>query len=140
MNLMANQFLDKVSLTEYPSSLVMNIADQEEIKPPRDTTMLIWDSNMIMLSDNLFESHEQPMEVSVIQTCIKGLPGSRDIDITQALKIMLTPDRLKTYFTLGKNPIHIHTQESPKLDYNVVKVLKKLKSNISVMDICKIPQ
>jgi hypothetical protein len=43
MNLMANQFLDEVSLTEQPSSSVMNIADQEEIDPPQDTTMLIWD-------------------------------------------------------------------------------------------------
>jgi hypothetical protein len=118
----------------------MNIVDQEEIDPPRDTTMLIWDPDLIMPSDDLFESQEQPMEVSVIQTCSKGLPGSKDTDATQASKSKLTPDRPKTSFALGKKPISIHTQESPKLDYNVVEDLKKLKANISVMDICRIPQ
>jgi hypothetical protein len=64
MNLMANRFLDEVSLTEQPSSSVMNIVDQEEVDPPRDTTMLIWDPDLIMPSDDLFESQDQPMEVS----------------------------------------------------------------------------
>jgi hypothetical protein len=82
MNLMANQFLDEVSLTEQPSSLVMNIADQEEVDPPRDTTILIWDPNLIMPSDDLFESCDQPMEVSMIQTCNKGPLGSKYIDAT----------------------------------------------------------
>jgi hypothetical protein len=43
-------------------------------------------------------------------------------------------------FSLDKKPISIHTWESPKVDYNVVKDLKKLKANIFVMDMCKIPQ
>ena len=34
MNLMANQFLDGVSLTKKPSGSSMNIVDQEEIDPP----------------------------------------------------------------------------------------------------------
>jgi hypothetical protein len=34
MNLMANWFLDEVSLTEQPSESNMNIVDQEEIDPP----------------------------------------------------------------------------------------------------------
>jgi hypothetical protein len=54
MNLMENQFLDEVSLTKQPSSLVMNVADQEEIDPPEDTTMLIWDPDLIMPFDDLF--------------------------------------------------------------------------------------
>ena len=54
INLMANQFLDEVSLTEQPSSLVMNVADQEEIDPPKDTTMMIWNPDLIMPSDDLF--------------------------------------------------------------------------------------
>jgi hypothetical protein len=41
MNLMANWFLDEVSLTEQPRVSVMNFIDQEEIDPPEDTTMLI---------------------------------------------------------------------------------------------------
>jgi hypothetical protein len=34
MNLMANQFLDEVSLTRKPASSTMNIVDQEEVDPP----------------------------------------------------------------------------------------------------------
>jgi hypothetical protein len=63
MNLMANQFLDEVTLTEQLSSSVMNIADQEEIDPPRDIAMLIWDPDLIMPSDDLFKSQEPPVEV-----------------------------------------------------------------------------
>jgi hypothetical protein len=63
MNLMANHFLDEVSLTEQSSSSAMNIIDQEEVDPPRDTTMLIWDPNVIASSDDLFEPREQPTEV-----------------------------------------------------------------------------
>ena len=68
MNLMANWFLDKVSLDEQPNSWVMNMADQEEFDPPRDMTMLIWDLDLIMPSNDLFESWEQLAKVSVIQT------------------------------------------------------------------------
>jgi hypothetical protein len=58
MNLMANRFLDEVSLTEQASSLAINSVDQEEIDPPQDTTMLIWDIDLIMSSRDLFESQE----------------------------------------------------------------------------------
>jgi len=34
----------------------MNVADQEEIDPPEDTTMHIWDPDLIMPFDDLFES------------------------------------------------------------------------------------
>ena len=47
----------------------MNIADQEDIDPPQDITMLIWDPDLIMPCNDLFESQGQPVEVSVIQTC-----------------------------------------------------------------------
>jgi hypothetical protein len=140
MNLMANRFLDEVSLTEQSSSSVMNIVDQEEIDPPQDTTMLIWDPDLIMPSDDLFESQEPPVEVSVVQTCSKGPPVSKDITATQTSRNKTTPDHPKAPFSPSKKPISIHTRESPKLDYNVVEDLKKLRANISVMDICRIPQ
>jgi hypothetical protein len=50
------------------------------------------------------------------------------------------PDHPKESFVSQINPINIHTQESPKLDYNIVEDLKKLKANILVMDMCRIPQ
>jgi hypothetical protein len=35
MNLMANGFLEKFSLTEKSSNSAMNIVDQEEVDPPK---------------------------------------------------------------------------------------------------------
>ena len=54
MNLMADWFFDEVSLNKQPSGSVMNVVDQEEIDPTEDTTMLIWDPDLIIPSDNLF--------------------------------------------------------------------------------------
>jgi hypothetical protein len=136
---MANRFLDEISLTKQSNGLVMNVVDQEEIDPPEDTTMLIWDPNLIMPSDDLFEFQELAVEVLVVQTRSKGQPVSNDLTTTRTSEVRSTPDHLKAPFSLHKNPINIHTRESPKLDYNVVEDLKKLKSNISVMDLCRIP-
>jgi len=65
---MANQFLNEVSPTKQSSGSSMNIADQEEIAPPEETTMLIWDPDLGMPSDDLFEVQEPPAEVLVVQT------------------------------------------------------------------------
>jgi hypothetical protein len=54
MNFMANQFLDEVCLTEQSSRSMMNIVDREEVDPPKETTMLLWDPNLSMPSDDLF--------------------------------------------------------------------------------------
>ena len=51
-----------------------------------------------------------------------------------------TPNHPKAPFSPCKNPISINTREFPKMEYNVVEYLIKLKANISVMDICRIPQ
>jgi hypothetical protein len=48
--------------------------------------MLIWDPDLIMPSDDLFESQEQPTEVSVVQTRSKGPPGSKDTDCHPGLE------------------------------------------------------
>ena len=49
-------------------------------------------------------------------------------------------DRPKPLFSSQKNPTNIHTQVATKLDYNVVEDLKKIKANVPVMDMYKIPQ
>jgi hypothetical protein len=77
MNLMANHFLGEVSLTEPPNSLAFNIADQEEADPPQDTTMLIWDPDVIASSDDLFKPQAPPTEISVVQTRSKGQPTQK---------------------------------------------------------------
>jgi hypothetical protein len=132
MNLMANHFLDEVSLIEPSSSSAFNIIDQEEADPPQDTSMLIWDPNVITSLNDLFDPWEQPIEVSAVQICSKGQPNPKNTDATRASQSKLTPNHLKITFTLGKKPIRIHTQDSPKLYYNVVEDLKKLKVNVSV--------
>jgi len=63
MNFMANQFLDEVSLTKQSSGSVMNVVDQEEVDPPEEITMLIWDPNLPIPSDDIFEVQEPPIEV-----------------------------------------------------------------------------
>jgi hypothetical protein len=71
--------------------------------------MLIWDPDLIMPSDNFFESREEPVEVSMIQTHSKGPHGSKDTNATRASQIKLNLDHPKTSFALGKKPINIHT-------------------------------
>jgi hypothetical protein len=51
-----------------------------------------------------------------------------------------TFDHPKEPFISQRDPINIHTREFPKLDYNIVEDLKRLKANVSVMDMCIIPQ
>jgi hypothetical protein len=139
MNLMANHFLGRVSLTEPSSSSAFNIVDQEETDPQQDMTMLIWDPDGIVSSDDLFKLHAPPAKISVVQTRSKGQPFPKDTDATHASQSKLTPDHPRMPFTLGKKTISIHTHDSPKLDYNVLEDLKKLKDNVSVMDIYRIP-
>jgi hypothetical protein len=83
MNLMANRFLDEVSLTEQSSGLFMNTDDQEEVDPPEETSMLIWDPNLPMSFDDLFEVHEPPIEVLVVQTRSRGQPISNELTTAQ---------------------------------------------------------
>ena len=68
MNLMANQFLDEVSLTEQSRGSAMNIVDQEEVDPLEETTMLIWDPHLPMPFSDLFEVQEPPAEVFAVKT------------------------------------------------------------------------
>jgi hypothetical protein len=140
MNVMANWFLDEVSLTKQSSGSVMNIFDQEEFDPPEETMMLIWNPNLPMPSDDLFEVQEPPAEVLDVKTQSKGQPFSNDLTTTQTSGGKPAPDHPKAPFVPRRNPKNIHTRESPKLDYNIVEDLKNLKANISVMDMCRIPQ
>jgi hypothetical protein len=49
-------------------------------------------------------------------------------------------DHPKPLFSFQKNPTNIHTQGAPKLDYNVVEDLNKMKANVFFMDMCRISQ
>jgi hypothetical protein len=82
MNLMANWFLDEVSLTEQSSSSHMNVVDQEEVDPPEETTMLIWDPDLPMPFDDLFEVQEPPAKVLAVQTRSRGQLVSNNLTTT----------------------------------------------------------
>jgi hypothetical protein len=84
MNLMANRFLDKVSLTEQSSGSAMNIVDQEEVDPPEETSMLLWDLDLSIPSDDLFEVQEPPAEDLIVQMRSRGQLVSNDLTIFHA--------------------------------------------------------
>jgi hypothetical protein len=102
--------------------------------------MLLWDCDLPMPSNDLFEVQEPPAEVLAVKTQSRGHPVSNNLTIAQTSGGKPTSDRPKAPFVSQINPINIHTQESPKLDYNIVEYLKRLKANVSVMDMCIIPQ
>jgi hypothetical protein len=82
MNLMANRFLDEVSMTKQSSISSINISDQEEDDPLEETTMLILDPDLPMPSDDLCEVQEPPVEVLVVQTRSRGQPISTGLTTT----------------------------------------------------------
>jgi hypothetical protein len=85
---------------------------------------------------NIFHS----LSLKYFPTHSKGPPVSKEIVVTQTSKNNTTLDHPKKPFSPSKGPIRIQTRELPKQDYNIVEYLKTLRANISVMDICKIPQ
>jgi hypothetical protein len=98
MNLMANRFLDEVSLIEQSSGLVMNTTDQKEVDPPEETTMLIWDPDLPMPSDDLFEVQEPPTKVLAVKTQSRGQNVSNDLTTTQTSGGKPAPYHPKTPF------------------------------------------
>jgi hypothetical protein len=109
MNLMANQFLDEVSLTEQSSGSAMNIVDQEEVDPLEETTMLLWDPDLSMPSDDLFEVQEPPAEVLAMKKQSKVQSVSRNLTVSHTLRGKQTSDHPKESFVSQRNPINIHT-------------------------------
>jgi hypothetical protein len=65
---------------------------------------------------------------------------SNDLINAQTLGGKTTSDHPKAPFVSQRNPINIHTRESPKLEDNIVEDLKRVKENVLVMDMCRIPQ
>jgi hypothetical protein len=53
----------KFPLSEQSNGSTINIFDQEEVDPSEETTMLLWDPDFSMPSDDIFEVQEPPTEV-----------------------------------------------------------------------------
>jgi hypothetical protein len=102
--------------------------------------MLIWDPDVITSLDDLFKPQEPPTDILVVETRSYGQPDPKYTDATRVSQSKLTPNFPRMPVAPSKQPLSIHTWESPKIDYNIVKDLNKLKANISVMDVCRIPQ
>jgi hypothetical protein len=109
MNLMANQFLDKFCLTEQSISSSVNIVDQEEVDPLEETTMLLWDLELPIPSDGIFEVQEPPAKILAMQTQIRGQPVSNDLTIAQTSRVKQALDHPKAPFPPQLNHINIHT-------------------------------
>jgi hypothetical protein len=109
MNLMANQFLDKFSLTEQSISSSVNIVDQEEVDPLEETTMLLWDLELPIPSDGIFEVQEPPAKILAVQTRSRGQTVSNDLTISHTSRGKQTTNHLKASFVSQRNPINIHT-------------------------------
>jgi hypothetical protein len=101
--------------------------------------MFLWDPDLPMPSDDIFEVQEPLDEVLAVQTRSRGQPVSNDLTISHTPRGKKTSNQLKEPFVSQRNPINIHTRESTKLEYNIVEDLKILKENVSVMDMCIIP-
>jgi hypothetical protein len=87
----------------------MNVVDQEDMDPPEYTPILIWDLELIIPSNDLFEVQEPLIEVSVVKTRSKGQLVSNDLTTTQNLSRNSTLHHPKTPFSPRRNPINIHT-------------------------------
>jgi hypothetical protein len=75
-----------------------------------------------------------------VKTRSRGQPVSNDLITAQTSWGKSAPNLPKAPFVPQRNLINIHTREFPKIDYNIVEDMKKLKENILVMDICRIPR
>jgi hypothetical protein len=139
-NIMENWFLYEFFLTKQPSSSTVNSIDQEIQEPSEEIAMLLWDSNHLIPFNDIVEVQGPPDEVLVVQTWVKTQPVQINLTTTQLSRESPTTNHPKPLFSSQKNPTNIHTQEDPKLEYNVLEYLKKMKANVSVMDMCRIPQ
>jgi hypothetical protein len=109
MELMANRFLDEFYLTKKSSDSTVNIVDQEEVDPPEEKTMLLWDPDLPMPFDDIFEIQEPPAEVLALKTRSRGQLVSNDLTIAQTSRGKQTTDHPKAPFVSQINPINIHT-------------------------------
>jgi hypothetical protein len=139
MNLLENCFLDGCSLTEQPNDHTSNTAENEVSEPPEKTTMVLWDVSHTSSFDVPTEE-EEFLEILAVQTRSKAPIVQNQPTIAQA------PKRPPKYSSLAQPTpplsygLKFQAQETTKLEYNVVEDLKKLKANILVMDLCRIPQ
>jgi hypothetical protein len=102
--------------------------------------MILWDSNHLIPFNDVAEVQEPPTEFLDVHTRGRSEPVQTNPTTTQLSRGNQEVDHSKPIFSSQKNPTNIHTHEAPKLDYNVVEELKKMKDNLFVMDMCRIPQ
>lgn len=102
--------------------------------------MLLWDPHHLIPFNDIVEVQGPPTEIPVVQTRSKIQPIQSNPTTTHSSQGDEAFDQPKPMFSSQKNPMEIHTLEIPKLDYNIVEYLKKMKANVFFMDMCTIPQ
>jgi hypothetical protein len=102
--------------------------------------MLLWDSNHLMPFNDAAEVQGPPTKVLIVQTRGRSQLVQSNPTTSQLSRGKSTTNHPKLLFSPQRNPTNIHTRETPKLDYNVVEDLKKMKANVYFMDMCRIPQ
>jgi hypothetical protein len=102
--------------------------------------MVLWDINHMMPFDELTQEEEFPSETLVVQTRSKGPVTQNHPIIAQAPKKPDNSTPLAKPTPILNSAPKFPTQEVSKLEYNVVEDFKKMKENIYVMDLCRIPQ
>jgi hypothetical protein len=102
--------------------------------------MLIWDFYHSIPFNDVDEVQGPSTKILAIQMRSKSQHVQSNPTTTQSSQGNQVIDRPKPLSSSQNNPINIHTWETPKLDYNAVECLKNMKSNISIMDMCMIPQ
>jgi hypothetical protein len=85
--------------------------------------MLLWDSNHLISFNDVAEVKEPPAEVLAMHTQGRSQPVQTNPTTTQFSRGNQVADHPKPLLYSQNNPTNIHTQETPKIDYNVVEVL-----------------
>jgi hypothetical protein len=83
----------------------VNIVDQEEVDSLEETTMLLWDPELLMPFNDIFEVQEPPVEVLAVKTRSGGQPVSNEFTISQTSRGKQTRDHLQTPFVSQRNII-----------------------------------
>jgi hypothetical protein len=102
--------------------------------------MLLWDPDHSIPFNDVIEMQGAPTKILAIQMRSKSQLVKINLTTTQSFRGNQAVNHPKPIFSSKNNLTNIHTWEMPKIDYNIGEYLKKMKANMFVMDMCKIPQ
>jgi hypothetical protein len=138
MNLVENIFLDGCAQAEESNEQLEGDLEEESPEHSNEIAMVLWD---MFPGLNLVEDDEVVEEGLAIQTRSKG-PYLNNNQLCPKLQIQENMG-CESHCQTFPYDLYMHkpsTSYSESMEYNIVKDLKKIKENISILDICKISQ